>query len=70
MLVKDDEWWTQTIIVRGKRVVVQLNGKTVVDYTEPGGVRRRLSSGTFALQGHDPKSTVCYKNIYVKPLPD
>lgn len=76
-LVKDGEWWTQTIIVRGRRIVIQLNGKTVVDYTEPPGKApkdgkpgRYLSSGTFALQGHDPKSTVQYKNIYVKPLPD
>jgi hypothetical protein len=30
---------------------------------------RRLSSGTFALQGHDPKSTTYYKDIQVKPLP-
>ena len=31
---------------------------------------RVLSSGTFALQGHDPKSKVYYKNILVKVLPD
>jgi len=30
---------------------------------------RRLSSGTFALQGHDPESTVYFRNIRVKPLP-
>jgi hypothetical protein len=29
---------------------------------------RSLSSGTFALQGHDPGSRVEYKNIRVKPL--
>jgi hypothetical protein len=29
---------------------------------------RVLSSGTFALQGHDPKSKVYFKNIMVKPL--
>ena len=28
-----------------------------------------ISSGTFALQGHDPKSKVLVKNIMVKPLP-
>jgi hypothetical protein len=31
---------------------------------------RVLSSGTFALQGHDPKSKVYFKNIMVKPLAD
>ena len=30
---------------------------------------RKLGSGTFALQGHDPKSKVFYKNIMVKVLP-
>jgi hypothetical protein len=29
---------------------------------------RRIGSGTIALQGHDPGSTVDYKNIRIKPL--
>jgi hypothetical protein len=29
---------------------------------------RKLAEGTFALQGHDPGSTVRYKNIRVKRL--
>jgi hypothetical protein len=32
--------------------------------------KKILSSGTFALQGHDPGSTVHFKNIKVKVLPD
>ena len=54
-----------------------VDGKKVNEYTEPenpktpkGWPDRRLSAGTFALQGHDPKSVVKYKNIRVKPLPD
>ncbi len=68
---KDNEWWTQHITVKDKNVVVRINGKIVMDFTEPEGVTgpRRLSHGTFALQAHDPKSVVYYKNIYVKPLP-
>lgn len=71
--VNDYEWYTHYIMVKGKHVVVKLNDKVVVDYTEPGDLERRqprLSSGTFALQGHDPGSVVHYKNIMVKPLPD
>lgn len=68
---KDNTWWTQHIIVNGKRVVVKIDGKKVVDYTEPddreGTVR--LGEGTFALQAHDPKSVVRFKNIRVKKLP-
>jgi len=73
--VKDNEWFTEYIKVQGKRVIIKLNGKTVVDYTEPDNVKRPadmsgrlISSGTFALQGHDPKSKVYFKNIMVKPL--
>lgn len=72
---KDNEWFTQHIIVRGKRIIIQVDGKTQVDYTEPDNLEadrgdRKISSGTFALQGHDPESKVYYKDIMVKPLPD
>jgi len=66
---KDNEWFTERIIVTGKRVVIKINDKTVVDYTEPSDAKKKLSHGTFALQCHDPKSKVCFKNIMVKPLP-
>jgi hypothetical protein len=75
--VKDNEWYTEHIIVQGKRITVKINDRTVVDYTEPDSVSqniplagKRLSSGTFALQGHDPASKVYYKEVLVKPLPD
>jgi hypothetical protein len=69
---KDDEWWTYEIIVKGKDIETKVNGKTVVNYVEPDGVTgpRKLSSGTIALQAHDPKSVVMYKNLMIKPLPD
>jgi hypothetical protein len=71
--VKDNEWFTEYIKVQGKRITIKINDKTVVDYTEPENLQRTdrvISSGTFALQGHDPKSIVYYKNIQVKPLAD
>ncbi len=69
---KDGEWFTMEIIVQGKRIITKVNGKTLVDYTEPEQVEglRRLTSGTFAIQAHDPGSKVSYKNIQVKPLPE
>lgn len=73
--VKDNEWFTESVSVRGKRIVIKINDKTVVDYTEPENVKRPkgmegrlLSSGTFALQGHDPNSKVYFKNIMVRPV--
>ena len=71
----DNVWFTEYVSVRGKHIVIKLNDKTVVDYTEPENVQRPadmvgrvLSHGTFALQGHDPNSKVYFKNIMVKPL--
>lgn len=71
--VKDNEWFTMGIKVKGKHITVSINGKIVNDYTEPDNVKREeglkqrlISSGTFALQGHDPRSKVYYKNIKVK----
>ncbi|MEL6110400.1 MAG: DUF1080 domain-containing protein, partial [Planctomycetota bacterium] len=73
--VKDNEWYTQEIIVKGRRIQLIVNGKTLVDHTEPEGkepfsksFERRLGEGTFALQAHDPMSTVYFKNLRVKPL--
>lgn len=72
---KDNEWWTQTILVEGNQVTVKINGQVLLQYTEPPGAQpgrdftRKLDEGTFALQAHDPKSVVRYKNIRVKRLP-
>jgi hypothetical protein len=74
--VPDNQWYTEHIIVQGKKVTIKINDKTVVEYTEPDNVerpkdmeKRVISRGTFALQGHDPKSRIYYKDIMVKPLP-
>lgn len=73
--VEDNEWYTEHITVTGKRIVVRVNGKVTVDYTEPAGAiregrvaQRLLDKGTFALQGHDPDSVVRYRQVWVKPL--
>jgi hypothetical protein len=73
--VKDNEWYTEYITVKGKRIIIKINDKTVVDYSEPDNVAqlpdralKHLSSGTFALQGHDPASKVFFKEVKVKVL--
>jgi hypothetical protein len=69
---KDNQWWTQDITVRGRKVTVKIDGKTVLEYNQPpvdpNGRGKRLGEGTFALQAHDPKSIIRYKNIRVKRL--
>jgi hypothetical protein len=72
-LVKDNEWYNYDITVIGKHIIIKVNDKVAVDYIEPDTLPadrgdRHLSSGTFALQGHDPKSVVYFKDIEVKVL--
>jgi len=72
---KDGEWFDYEIRVKDKKVTIKINGKVTSSWTEvpnaphlksmPG---RKLGSGTFALQAHDPKSVIHYRNIRVKPL--
>jgi hypothetical protein len=73
---KDNEWFTQHVIVDGRKVTVKVNDKVVNEWEQPESGRalrrlrdRRISSGTFALQGHDPESEVHYRKVLVKPLP-
>lgn len=75
VFVKDDVWYTEYIRVEGKHVIVKVNDQVVTDWTQPedfapakNHLGRVIASGTFALQGHDPKSIVYYKDIMVRPL--
>lgn len=77
VMVPDNKWYTEEIIVQGKKVTIKVDGKTVVEYTEPDNVKRNpdmagrvISNGTFAIQGHDPKSKVYFKELMVRALPD
>jgi hypothetical protein len=75
-LARDNKWFTEYIKVEGKHVIIKVDDKVAVDWTEsadwkgaPSMPGRKLSSGTFALQGHDPGSTTYFKNVFVRPLP-
>ncbi|MFV0442651.1 MAG: family 16 glycoside hydrolase [Planctomycetaceae bacterium] len=71
---KDDEWWTYNIRLVGKTITIKVNGKVVNEYTEPADAQpgkdfdHVIAPGTIALQGHDPRSTVSFRNIRVKKL--
>ena len=70
--VKDNKWFDYHIKVDGKQIIIKINGKQTVDYTEPDDLdrpKRQLSEGTFAIQAHDPKSHVEFKDLMVKMLP-
>jgi hypothetical protein len=71
---KDNEWFEYHIIVKGDSVTIRINGKTVTQWTQPESFQsrpdgsRKIGQGTFAFQAHDPRSTVYFKNVRVKPL--
>jgi hypothetical protein len=76
--VDETKWFTVRVVVRGKRITIALDGKEVVDYTEPADVvrpkeraGRRFSpeGGAIALQAHDAGSVWYFKDIRVKRLP-
>jgi len=76
--VDESRWFRVRITVKDKHIVIQIDDKTLVEYTEPANVKREtdkagrklnLSGGAIALQGHDPRSTFYFKNIRIKPLP-
>lgn len=76
---KDNEWFDYSIKVEGRRIVVAINGKVTTDWTQPADwdpakslnnmPGRKLGEGTIAIQGHDPKSTIYYRDLYIRPLP-
>jgi hypothetical protein len=75
-VAKDDAWFTLLIRVEGRRITTSVDGRVVIDFTEPEGwappanfAGRKLAHGTFALQGHDPDSEIHYRNIKVRVLP-
>jgi hypothetical protein len=72
---KDNEWFTQTVIVSGNKIMIKVNGMVMANYTEPADTQpgvdftRKIDSGTFALQSYEPEGKVYFKNIRVKRLP-
>jgi len=65
--VSDDQWSRQTIAVIGNRILIQVNGKLLVDYPEKEST---YTEGHIAFQQHGQASQVNFKNVRIKPLPD
>lgn len=71
--VEDGEWYTEHVIVRGDQITVKVNGKIINEYDESkdrtGDLgTKKLSSGTIALQAHDPESVIYYRSVKIKLL--
>lgn len=68
----DGEWMTIKARVESNHVQIWLNGLKTVDYLQPEKTFsvKRLSKGTFCLQGHDSLSKMQYRSFKVRRLPD
>lgn len=73
--VKDGEWYTEEVIVKDGKITVKVNGKVINEYVEAEDTKRagnlgdkKLSSGTIALQAHDPESVIYYRSVKLKVL--
>lgn len=69
---QDKQWFTYHIKVKGQQITFKIDDKVVMEYTEPEDREgpNHLSSGTIALQAHDPGSRVYYRNIQARVLPE
>lgn len=64
-LYQPNEWFTQEVIAKGNHIVIKVNGKTTVDYTD---AKNTFTEGHFALQGHDPGTVVKFRKVEVIEL--
>ncbi|WP_321286772.1 family 16 glycoside hydrolase [uncultured Sunxiuqinia sp.] len=74
---KDNEWFDLRIKVVENQIEIFVDGRQVVNYIQPDDPYRVkndsykvIDRGQIALQAHDPNSTVYFKNIRLKELPD
>jgi Domain of Unknown Function (DUF1080) len=76
---KAGEWNTLEITLDGPKTIVNLNGTRVTEYTEGQAVPPkkewyepdrgpRPERGYIGLQNHDPKDTVYFKEVSMRPL--
>lgn len=65
-LVPPNTWFTQEVLAEGNHIVIKVNGKVVVDYTD---AKATYIKGHFAFQQHNVGSEVWIRNVMVKELP-
>ncbi len=59
------QWFILEVVAQGSHIVISVNGKTTVDYTDE---KRLYSSGYIALQQHDPSTVAEFRKIEITEL--
>lgn len=70
----DNQFFTKTIVARGRHMAVWIDGYPVTDWEDPrpesGNARQgaRLAAGPISLQAHDPTTNLDFRNIRIAEL--
>lgn len=72
----DNEFFTKTIVARGRHIQIWVNGYPVSDWEDPHpegtSVRQKqavLGAGAISLQAHDPTTNLDFRNLRIAALP-
>ena len=70
----DGEWFTMTVLAKGKRLSTWVNGYPVVDWLDErkeadnGRNGAKSSKGAISIQGHDPTTDLSFRNLRILSL--
>ncbi|MFO0877503.1 MAG: DUF1080 domain-containing protein [Gemmataceae bacterium] len=72
---RDGEWFTMTVVTRGRHIATWVNGLQVVDWTDNrpaadnGRNGYRAAAGALSIQGHDPTTDLSFRNLRITAIP-
>ena len=73
-VAKDGEWFTLTVVARGRHFATWVNGVPVVDWTDDrpasdnARTGYRAAAGGISIQGHDPTTDLSFRDIRIAEL--
>jgi hypothetical protein len=74
-VARDGEWFTMTVIARGRHLATWVNGYPEVDWIDnrPASDNARngyrAEKGAISIQGHDPTTDLSFRNLRIVVLP-
>jgi hypothetical protein len=73
-VARDGEWFTLTLVARGRHLATWVDDVQVVDWTDnrpaSDNARQgfRAAAGAISIQGHDPTTDLSFRNFRIVPL--
>lgn len=71
----DGEWFTMTVVARGRHIATWVNGVQQVDWVDNRAPHKnprngyRGEAGAISIQGHDPTTDLSFRNLRIAALP-